>query len=153
MKRREAIMHFQFEVSSQLPQPAEGRGEAAGHEVADLLRQMLEAQREQLQWFRQNNTAHDPGNRWRAVLSRWQDDFSSLPAACKSVLPQLERAYIALIAEMTEHLRQDGDDSIGNDFALSEFLDRFGIRLNQLGSILSLVGPLAEIAEPTGESK
>jgi hypothetical protein len=69
------------------------------------------------------------------------------------VLPQLERAYIALIAELTERLTDEGDDAIGNEFALSEFLDRFGMRLNQLGSILTLVGPLADIAETSGESK
>jgi len=147
-------MHFQFEVSALVPPPADAaRAEAPAGDLADLLREMLEVQREQLQWLRHSANAHDAGNRWRAVLSRWQNDFSDLPAACKSVLPQLERAYIAQIAELTEHLRQDGDDPIGNEFALSEFLDRFGIRLSQLGGILSLVGPLADIAEASGETK
>ena len=34
--------------------------------------------------------------------------------------------------------------AIDNDFALQEFLDRYGMRLAQLGTILNLVAPLAE---------
>jgi hypothetical protein len=151
---REATMHFQFEVSAGTPAPAVQDSTALpAHEITDLLRQLLETQREQVALLRNNATAHDPGQRWRAVLSRWQNDFSNLPTACKRVLPQLERAYIALIAELTERLQYEEDDAIGNEFALGEFLDRFGMRLNQLGSILTLVGPLADIAETSGESK
>jgi hypothetical protein len=36
---------------------------------------------------------------------------------------------------------------------MSEFLDRYGFRLNQMGTILNLVGPLAEIATAAEESK
>src|SRR5262245_15771264 len=122
-------MHFQFEVSSGTPTPA-GRpsGLPPADEISDLLRQLLDAQREQVTLLRNNAVAHDSGYRWRAVLSRWQNDFSSLPTACKRVLPQLERAYFALIAELTERLQDEGDDAISNDFALGEFLDRFGMR-------------------------
>jgi hypothetical protein len=146
-------MHFQFDVSAGTPAPAAPDSTILpGHEITDLLRQLVETQREQVGLLRNNAAAHDSGQRWRVVLSRWQGDFSNLPTACKRVLPQLERAYIALIAELTDRLQDDGDDAIGNEFALSEFLDRFGMRLNQLGSILTLVGPLADIAETSGES-
>ena len=147
-------MHFQFDVSSGTPAPT-GRQSSLppAEEISDLLRQLLDAQREQITLLRNNALAHDSSQRWRAVLSRWQNDFSSLPTACRRVLPQLERAYIALIAELTERLQDEGDDAISSEFALGEFLDRFGMRLNQLGSILTLVGPLADIAETSGESK
>ena len=50
-----------------------------------------------------------------------------------------------MISDLTNHLR-DGDESIDNEFALAEFLDRYGIRLGQIGTLLSVVGPLAEVA-------
>jgi hypothetical protein len=85
-------------------------------------------------------------------LSRWQGDFPGLPEACKHVLPVLERAYIDLIAELTNHLR-DQTDALDNEFALAEFLDRYGGRLNQLGTLLNVVGPIAEVAaHETGTS-
>jgi hypothetical protein len=118
--------------------------------VADLLRQLLEVQKEQLAFQR---AAHDTGARWRAFLARWQEDFPELPGACKHALPVLERAYGALLAELADHLRHNGDDALDNEFHLGEFLDRYGMRLGQLGGILSLVAYLAEAANPAGEKK
>ena len=50
-------------------------------------------------------------------------------------MPILERAYGRMIAELTEGLNED-DDPLDTDFALQEFLDRYGMRLTQLGTIL-----------------
>ena len=33
---------------------------------------------------------------------------------------------------------------LDTDFALQDFLDRYGMRLGQLGTIINLVAPLAE---------
>ena len=56
----------------------------------------------------------------------------------------LERSYGKLIAEVTEQLSQNGSDGLDNDFALQDFLDRYGMRLSQLGTILNMVAPFAE---------
>ena len=114
-------------------------------ETVDLLRQILEVQREQLVSLRSSVAAHDMASRWRAFLSRWQQDFPELSGACQKAVPILERTYGKLITELTDHLSQSGDDALDNDFTLQEFLDRFGMRLAQLGTILNLVAPLAEV--------
>jgi hypothetical protein len=147
-------MHFQFDMfSSPPPKPAEGEQPppppGSPGETADLLRQILEVQREQLTHLQVNSAAHDTGSRWRAFLARWRDDFSELPEACRQAVPILERTYGKLIAELTEHLCHNGDDALDNDFALQDFLDRYGMRLAQLGTILNLVAPLAEAESPT----
>ncbi len=142
-------MHFQFDVSPYMapvdpwPLPVS--------ETADLLRQILEVQREQLAHLRAVTAAHDMGSRWRAFLARWHDDFPDLSDACRKALPALERTYGKLIADLADHLSQEGNDALDNDFALQEFLDRYGMRLAQLGTILNLVAPLAE-ASSQGES-
>jgi hypothetical protein len=64
------------------------------------------------------------------------------------VLPILEQTYGRLITDLTEHLAANGDDPLDNDFSLQEFLDRYGMRLGQLGTILNLVAPLAEAGPP-----
>jgi hypothetical protein len=64
-------------------------------------------------------------------------------------MPLLERCYGQLITDLTERLGDD--EALDNDFALQEFLDRYGMRLAQLGTILNLVAPLAE-AGSQGES-
>ena len=139
-------MSFQIVVSPQnmnaaLPPPAAPPGD-----TAELLRQLLEVQKEQLTLQKNAAAAHDMGARWRAYLSKWQNEFPELPEACKFALPVLERCYGALISDLADHLKQNGSDSLENDFALSDFLDRYGMRLSQLGTILSVVAFLAEAA-------
>lgn len=145
-------MHFQFDVAS-LPAalPAPPIAEApASSETIELLRQILEVQREHLAYMK---AAHDAASRWRAFLARWSDDFPNLPESCREAMPILERSYGALIAELAEHLRQQGNDALDSDFALQEFLDRYGMRLAQLGTILNLVAPLAEASSRNSQGE
>jgi hypothetical protein len=65
-------------------------------------------------------------------------------------MPLLERCYGQLISDLTERLNEE-EGALENDFSLQEFLDRYGMRLAQLGTILNLVAPLAE-AGSQGES-
>jgi hypothetical protein len=144
---------FNFKIeSSATPPPAPASGPPSfPAEAVDLLRQLLDVQREQLNQLRASAAAHDNGARWRAFLNRWHEEFPDLSGTCRKALPVLEQTYGKLISEMTEHLSGDGSDALDNDFALQDFLDRYGMRLGQLGTILNLVAPLAEAAAQ-GES-
>lgn len=124
-----------------------------GSNVNELLRQMVELQREQLSVMKSQNSAAQEGqNRMRAFLSRWQTEFPDIGASCRRVIPLIERAYLHLIQEMTERV-SDEDDGLSNDFLLGEFLDRYGTRLSQLGNILSQLGPMADAAPVTPVDK
>lgn len=136
-------MHFQFDMSATAFPTLEAAADSSS-EVPTLLRQMLEVQREHLNQLRTFLGAHDGGARWRAFLERWRQDFGDLPKACREALPILERSYGKLIAELADQLCQNGSEALETDFALQEFLDRYGMRLTQLGTILNLVAPFAE---------
>ena len=112
---------------------------------ADLLRQLLDVQREQLALQKSQIAAQDAGSRWRAFLQRWQSDFPGVGHDCKDVLPIIERAYLTLIGEITERLK-DEPDALDHEFGVSEFLDKYGVRLGQLGNVLGQLGPLADAA-------
>src|SRR5947199_10536676 len=101
-------MHVQCEVTPPQPRGATLPG-GPGSDPGELLRQLLDVQREQLALTRMLVTAHDAGSRWRAVLARFQEDFPGLPGACKQILPTLERAYVDLLSELTSNLQQQGD--------------------------------------------
>jgi hypothetical protein len=118
---------------------------SAGSDVGDLLRQVLDVQKEQLTVLKAQAAAQDGQARWRAFLTRWQGDFPDIGPACRQVLPVIERAYLGMIQELTERLRGE-DGGLDNEFLLGEFLDRYGMRLGQLGTILSQLGPLADAA-------
>jgi hypothetical protein len=145
-------MNFQIDVSSSTPPTAVEPPvtPTPGPETVELLKQLLEVAREQLAYQRAAAAAHDMTSRWRAYLSRWQHEFPELSENCRKAMPALERCYGQLIHDLTERLT-DEDGGIDSDFALQEFLDRYGMRLAQLGTILNLVAPLAE-AGTQGES-
>src|SRR5260370_16056289 len=145
-------MHFQFDVTPVAPLPSSEPPPATVAEGVHLLRQILDVQKEQLNALKASTAAHDLGGRWRAFLNRWQEEFPDLAVACRKALPFIERAYGKLMSDLTDTVCQDGNDALDTDFALQEFLDRYGMRLAQLGTILNLVGPLAE-AGPQGESQ
>src|SRR4051794_37157632 len=106
-------MNFQIDVTStNLPNPAPPASAAGSPEVAELLRQILEVQREQLTYQRAAAAAHDATARWRAFLSRWHEEFPGLSEGCRRALPALERSYGQLITDLTERLaEEDGLDS------------------------------------------
>lgn len=133
----------QIDVASFAPAPSQAPVDPATA-TNDLLRELIGIQREQLNQLRAS--AQDAGARWRALLARWKEAYPHLPEACREALPIIERAYGGIIATLAEELRQNGEDALDSDFALQDFLDRYGMRLGQIGNILNLVAPLAEAA-------
>lgn len=116
-----------------------------GAEIADLLRQSIDLQREQVQLLRQQQANNDNVSRCRAFLAKWNEEFPDVGPACKQSLPALERAYLALLCDLTAKVKELGDD-LTDEFVLSEFLDRYGIKVNQLGGIINQISPIADAA-------
>jgi transketolase len=146
-------MQFQFDIASQTPNPPAPLAPAELN--AELLRQILELQRDQLAQILQvqrehlalaKNTAQDNNARWRTLLSRWQKDLPDLMDHCKRAYPALERAYVHMIASMVEEVSGKDEDELDNEFTVQDFLDRYGMRLGQLGHMVHVIGSLAEAA-------
>jgi hypothetical protein len=102
-------------------------------------------QHDQIALLKAQAASQDGGAKWRSFLARWEADFPRIGAACKQALPMLERAYLGLVRELTERVNA-AEAELEDEFVLGEFLDRFGIRLGQLGNILSQLAPLADAA-------
>jgi hypothetical protein len=138
-------MNSQFDVSPFSVTSIEpAKDQAPGAEAVHLLRQMVEMQREQTMLLRAIAAAHDAGARWKAFLGRWREEFPDIPEGSREAIQVLERSYAAMLAELIDHLRQNGSGALDTDFSMQEFLDRYGMRLAQLGTILNQIGPLAE---------
>jgi hypothetical protein len=114
-------------------------------EVPDLLRQLIDLQRQQLELQKQQAAQSDEKARWTNFYGRWKDEFPELPRTCKQILPALERAYLGMLNDLSEKVSEDENDGLNNEFTLAELLDRYGVRLNQLASIVNQVGQLANL--------
>ena len=120
----------------------------ASIETVDILRQMVELQREQIGLMRAQQAASDDKARWQTFYNRWSAEFPELPGRCKSVLPSVERAYLELMRDVSDRLGGEDAVDLESEFALAEFLDKYGVRLAQLGNVLGQVGHLAHVTPP-----
>src|SRR3954468_10951096 len=110
-------MQFQFDIASPTLPPA--APPQPGEVNTELLRQILELQRDQfaqiLQVQREHlalakNMAQDNNARWRTLLSRWQKALPELTDNCKQAYPALERAYVHMLAAMVEEVTEKGEE-------------------------------------------
>jgi hypothetical protein len=147
-------MQFQFDIVSQTPITPQAPLQP-GEVNAELLRQILELQRDQLGQILQiqrehltlaKNMAQDNNARWRTLLGRWQKDLPFLTDHCKQAYPALERAYVHMIDAMVEEITEKDEGDLDNEFTIQDFLDRYGMRLGQLGHMVHVIGSLAEAA-------
>jgi hypothetical protein len=145
-------MQYSFDIVSQAP-AAPAAPPQGGDIHAELLKQILDLQRDQLAQILNTqrehlalakNMAQDNNARWRTLLGRWQKDLPYLLEHCKQAYPTLERAYVHMIAAMVEEVSDKSEDDLDNEFTVQDFIDRFGMRLGQLGHLVHVIGSLAE---------
>ena len=112
-------MHFQFVVAAPTaaipmpPPPPAGDGHAA------LLREMIDVQKEQLAYARASHESQNMSTRWQAFLTRWGEEFPEVGKGCLESMPQIERAFLRLLDDMTRRLADE--DSGHCDSLLGEF--------------------------------
>ena len=142
-------MHFQYVVappSLGLPVP---QAVPPSENQSDLLRELVAVQKEQLAYLRAMHEAHNNIPRWQQLLLRWQEDFPGIGDECQKVIPIVEGAFLKLLEEVTRRLADEDQGDLDNEFALAEFLDRYGMRLAQLGNVLNILGPIADASRTT----
>jgi hypothetical protein len=138
-----AVPQQPIDATELLRQMLELQRESTAQE-RDTLAQMLTVQQEHLNHVRA--VAQDAQARWKNLLTRWQTQYPDFTNQCKLAYPLLEKAYVGLLVGMVDELAQQGDDALDSDFSVQEFLDRYGMRIGQLSHLLSVLGPLAEAA-------
>lgn len=113
-------------------------------QTLETQRQILEAQRQQLELAREAAAiARDQRQRQIAELERWQNGHEQVLDQSKHTLTQLEQVHAALMGELANYVEENHDNLLEGDFALSDFVDRFGPRLAHLNTMLAVLRPLA----------
>jgi hypothetical protein len=113
-------------------------------QTIELQRQMLENQRQQLEMIRETTqVAREQRARQMADLERWQSSHGDVLDTCKQSLGMLEQVHSSLIRDLTEYVAEYHENLVDGDFALSDFVDRFGPRLAHLNTMLAVLRPLA----------
>ena len=115
-------------------------------EIADLLRQLVGLQHEQIGLLKAQVAGQDNGSKWRAFLARWEDEFPQIGCGVQAGAPDSGAGLSRARPRVDRRVNAAEAAELDDEFVLGEFLDRFGIRLGQLGNILSQLAPLADAA-------
>ena len=139
-------MSFQLQISTlqfpKLEPPAK-----PANEVADLLRQMLQLQKEQLDQLRFLTALLDHSARWRQFAEKLNKEQPELAKQSKQAIRSLEQSYGMVLNDLAENLSDRDDEPLGSDYQLQEFLDRYGVRLGHLANILNALRPIGDMAD------
>ncbi len=110
----------------------------------ELQRQTLEHQHQQLELARESaQFIRDQRTRQAAELERWQVCHQDVVDSGREALTQLEQVHASLMADLAVHVAENHENLVDGDFALSDFVDRFGPRLAHLNTMLAILRPLA----------
>jgi len=113
----------------------------------ELQRQVFEMQKQQLELTRENAQFNrDQRARQVAELERWQQAHETVLDNSKQALGQLEEVHAALMKELAEYVEDHHENLVDGDFALSDFVDKFGPKLAHLNTMLAVLRPLAAAA-------
>lgn len=114
----------------------------------EMQRQMLEMLRQQTEMLRETTqVAREQRARQVADLERWQQGHADVLDHCQESLGKLEQVHAALMSDLSEYIDDNHENLVEGDFALSDFVDRFGPRLAHLNTMLAILRPLAAAAQ------
>jgi hypothetical protein len=114
------------------------------NQTLELQRQTLELQRQQLELAREvAQMNREQRARQIAELERWQSGHEHVLESCRESLGSLEQVHAALMGELASYVRENYENLLDGEFALTDFVDRFGPRLAHLNTMLAVLRPLA----------
>ena len=113
-------------------------------QTLEVQKQILQNQQHQLEMAREaTHVAREQRSRQIAELERWQTGHDTVIDQCRDSLGQLEQVHSALMGELTNYVAEHHENLVEGDFALTDFVDRFGPRLAHLNTMLAVLRPLA----------
>lgn len=113
-------------------------------QTLELQRQSLEQERQILELTRENTqVAREQRARQVADLERWQGSHEGVIDNCKDALSKLEAVHASLMRDMSEYVDDHHENLVDGDFALSDFVDKFGPKLAHVNTMLAVLRPLA----------
>jgi chromosome segregation ATPase len=116
----------------------------------ELQRQSLELQRQQLELTREAAQINrEQRARQISELERWQNGHERVLEDCKESLTGLEQVHAALMGELTNYVAENHENLLEGEYALTDFVDRFGPRLAHLNTMLAVLRPLAAAVRKT----
>ena len=119
-------------------------------EQTHVLREILKALDRQNELIEELVTNTSQHQRLReSELKKWRQEHPRLARNCRTAVDALGQVHSELLDSMTSEINGSADDLMHGDYALNEFVDRFGPRLAHLTGMLHV---LSQLGYPTNQT-
>ncbi len=116
----------------------------SGGEVTALLREMLAVQKRSCDILSEVLKHVSLQQRQRAAeLKAWRENNPAVARACRRAAEGLSRVHTEFLTSMAEEAAENAEDFTDSDYALGEFIDRYGPRLAHFNGVMQLLSQLA----------
>jgi hypothetical protein len=141
-----APLFSQVDVSTSCVSPTPA---SPAEEHSELLREVLVAQDRTNELLEELVGVMTAQHRQRASeLERWRKANPDLTNRCRQSAETLSRVQVEFLDRMTEEIADSSEELIYGDFLLSEFIDRYGPRMVQLGGVIQVLAQLGHEPAP-----
>ena len=140
----------QIDISSAMGgsgQPASLVGGSA--ETAQLLRDMVALQQKTCELLTEVLAQVSLQQRQRnAELKAWREANPDLAASCRQAADSLSKVHTEFLAAVAREACDNAEDYADSEYALGEFIDRYGPRLAHFNGVMQMFAQLATPPAP-----
>lgn len=116
----------------------------AGYELASIMREMLHVQQRQTQLLEELVAQVNAGQKQRmGELNAWKQANPAIAKQCRHAAEALSKVQTEYLRNISDEVVFSEENLMDGEFALNEFVDRFGPRLVQLNGVLQVLSQLA----------
>ncbi|MFN9249066.1 MAG: hypothetical protein ACK6DS_18550 [Planctomycetota bacterium] len=81
-----------------------------------------------------------------AELGQWREANPALARRCRAAAEALSQVQTEFLENITIDIKENYENMLDGDFALNEFVDRYGPRLAHLNGVLQVLSQLSSVA-------
>lgn len=141
---------FHIDVTPETGSRGSETGGGVGEVIIDLLQQLVIGQDRQNtlleELVQQNNAAQKQRS---SELGQWKDANPGLARRCRTAAETLSRVQNEFLHNLTDDVTDNEDCLLDGEFALNEFVDRYGPRLAHLNGVLQVLSQLSTTTDTT----
>lgn len=122
--------------------------------MTQLLQQLVVGQQRQNELLEDLTKQMNAAQRQRAVeLGQWKQANPHLARSCRKAVEALSQVQTEFLRNLTDEVQDNADGLIDSDYALTDFVDRYGPRMAHLNSVLQMLSQLSSVPGQTSSNQ
>lgn len=142
---------FHIDVTPETGSRVSETGGNVGETIVNLLEQLVIGQERQNTLLEELIQHNNSVQKQRASeLGQWKEANPGLARRCRKAAETLSRVQNEFLHNLTDDVTDNEECLLDGEFALNEFVDRYGPRLAHLNGVLQVLSQLSTTVDPSG---